>query len=137
MKKIEAVITPWTLDAFKDAVPRLGISEFSVVEIFRSGCATIGERERLHRGREFAADLSPRLRVEFVVFDDEVQSALHHLLDLVRPESISVFRLEQQTLTNLADGGPFEPLVSLDATNRKGGSGIETAKRRISSKRTS
>jgi len=95
MKRIEAVITPWTLDTFKEAAPGLGISEFDVVEVFRSGCALTDGQQRLYRGREFRADLLPRLRLEFVLFDDDVQATLHRLLELVHPESIAIFRLDR------------------------------------------
>jgi nitrogen regulatory protein PII len=99
MKRIEVVIAPWTLGAFEEAAPRLGISEFDIAEVYCSGCATIEGHERLYRGREFTADFLPRLRLEFVLFDDEVQIALHQLLELVHPESISVFRLDQEVRT--------------------------------------
>ena len=98
MKRIEAVITPWTLDTFKEAAPGLGISEFDVVEVYRSGCALTEGQQRLCRGREFRADLLPRLRLEFVLFDDDVQATLHQLLELVHPESIAVFRLDRTIL---------------------------------------
>jgi len=95
MKRIEAVITPWTLDTFREAAPELGISEFDIIEVYRAGCTTNQGRQRLYRGRKFAADLLPRLKLEFVLFDDDVQSTLHQLLELVRPESIGVFQLDQ------------------------------------------
>jgi len=93
MKRIEAVITPWTLDVFKEAAPRLGISEFDLVEVYRSGSATTARR--LYRGHEFTADLSPRLRVEFVVFDDSLRTVLQKLLELVHPESVAIFKLDE------------------------------------------
>ena len=99
MKRIEAIIAPWTLDTFKEAAPQLGISEFELVEVYRSGCESIEGGKRLYRGLEFKADLSPRLRVEFVMFDDDVQATLHRLLELVHPESISVFRLDREVRT--------------------------------------
>jgi nitrogen regulatory protein PII len=95
MKRIEMVITPWTLETFKAAALQLGISEFDLVEVYRSGCATIETQQRLYRGHEFAADLLPRLRLEFVLFDDDVKTALHQLLQLVHPESIAVFKMDQ------------------------------------------
>jgi nitrogen regulatory protein P-II 1 len=98
MKRIEVVITPWSLDAFKEVAPRLGIAEFDLVEVYRSGCATIQKNQRVYRGREFAIDLLPRLRVEFVLFDDNVQSTLHGLLELVHPDSIAIFKLDQTVL---------------------------------------
>jgi nitrogen regulatory protein P-II 1 len=99
MKRIEAVITPSTLDLFKTAARRLGISEFELVEVYRLGCETIEGGKGIHGGCEYRTDLSPRLRVEFVMFDDDVQATLHQLLKLVHPESISVFRLDQEVRT--------------------------------------
>lgn len=95
MKRIEVVITPWTLDAFKEAAPQLGIAEFDLVEIYRSGCATSQRNQHIYRGRDYTRDFLPRLRIEFVLFDDKVQTILHELLALVRPESIAIFKLDQ------------------------------------------
>ena len=102
MKRIEAVITPWSLDAFKEAAPRLGISEFDLVEVYRSGCETT-DGQRVYRGRQFAAALLPRLRVEFVLFDDNVQATLHELLELVHPESVAIFKLDQTASPTRSD----------------------------------
>jgi nitrogen regulatory protein P-II 1 len=99
MKRIEAVITPRTLDTFKAAAPRLGISEFELVEVYRLGSNATEGGKGIYQGCEYRADLLPRLRIEFVMFDDDVQAALHHLLELVHPESISVFRLDQEVRT--------------------------------------
>jgi nitrogen regulatory protein PII len=99
MKRIEAVITPRTLSTFKAAVPRLRISEFELVEVYGLGCETISGGKGIYQGSEYRADLSPSLRVEFVMFDDDVQATLHRLLELVHPESISVFRLDQEART--------------------------------------
>jgi nitrogen regulatory protein PII len=107
MKKIEVVITPWSLDTFKEAAPRLGITEFDLVEVYRSGCTTIETRKRLYRGREFTTDLLPCLKLEFVLFDEDLQPTLHQLLELVNPESVAIFRLDQALRT--AKG----PLTSL------------------------
>jgi nitrogen regulatory protein P-II 1 len=95
MKRIEAVITPWSLDTFKEAAPGLGITEFDLVEVYRSGCATSDRQKILYRGLEFTADIEPRLKIEFVLLDDDVQTTLHQLIELVNPESIAIFRLDQ------------------------------------------
>jgi nitrogen regulatory protein P-II 1 len=95
MKRIEAVITPWTLDAFKEAAPKLGISEFNIVEVHRSGCAATEGQKRLYRGVEYRVELLPRLKLEFVLFDDDIKATLEKLMDLVQPDSIAVFKLDQ------------------------------------------
>jgi hypothetical protein len=51
MKRIEAVITPFALDVFREAALRLGIAEFDVVQGYGAGRATPGRR-RLYRGCE-------------------------------------------------------------------------------------
>ena len=96
MKRIEALITPGTLDTFKAAASNLGISEFELVEVYRLACENISGGKGIYQGSEYRADLSPRLRVEFVMFDDDVQATLHRLLELVHPECISVFRLDKE-----------------------------------------
>jgi len=93
MKRIEAVIKPHLLDAFREAAPRFGITQFDVVEVHRSGS---GAREgRLYRGCSHTADLLPRLRVEFVLFDEDVQTAVNGLFELVHPESVAIFRMDK------------------------------------------
>ncbi|HTW89015.1 MAG TPA: P-II family nitrogen regulator [Candidatus Binataceae bacterium] len=99
MKRIEVVITPWTLDIFKRAALRLGIAEFDVTDVYRVGCEIIEEREQLYRSNEFATNLLPRVKVEFVLFDTHVRTTLHRLLELLNPESVSVFKLEHTLRT--------------------------------------
>jgi len=107
MKRIEAVITPWTLDTFKEAAPGLGISEFDLVEVHRSGCKTVEAQRRLYRGSQYTADL-PRVRLEFVLLDDDVQTTLHQLDKLIHPESIAVFTLDQIVRTIPSTNGHFK-----------------------------
>jgi nitrogen regulatory protein PII len=95
MKRIEATITPSNLDTFKEVAFELGISEFDIVEVYRSSRALAEGRRRVYRGREFVADVTPRLRTEFVVFDEDVEVTLGQLHELVHPESVSVFKLDQ------------------------------------------
>jgi len=99
MKRIETVITPWCLVTFKEAAPKLGISEFNLVEVYSAGCTTIETRKRLYRGVEYTADLVPRLKLEFVLFDDDVKATLHQLHELVHPESVSVFKVDHTLCT--------------------------------------
>ena len=93
------IIAPWTLDSFKERALQLGISEFDLVEVYRAGCETIDRRKRIYRGNQFTTDFSPRLRIDFVLSDDDVQKTLHSLMRLVHPESLAVFRLHEKVRT--------------------------------------
>jgi len=99
MKKIEVMITAGTLDAFKNSAFQLGISDFDVTEVYRSSCAPLQRPSRLCRQHRSPTRLSHRLRVGFVLFDEDVEAVLHRLLELVRPESILVFRLDREFRT--------------------------------------
>ncbi|MFZ0678137.1 MAG: hypothetical protein WAN07_10605, partial [Candidatus Binatus sp.] len=61
MKRIELVIDPNTLDRFRAAAKDLDLSDFEVTEVRRTLPASIRERQRLYRGREFVLDLVERL----------------------------------------------------------------------------
>ena len=99
MKKIEIVITSSTLDAFKNSAFELGIAEFDVTEVYRSSCALFQGCGRLCHGHRSARDLSPRLRVGFVLFDEDYEVVLNRLLKVRRPESTLVFRVDQEIRT--------------------------------------
>ena len=129
MKLVEAVITPWTLEEFKEAAPELGIPEFNIVEVQRSGCATVTSQKRLYRGREYMVDLLPRLKLEFVLCDNDVRSTLRKLVDLVHPDSIAVFKLDEifhsaeSDLANESSLGRAAKRSSGAALRQIGGSG--------------
>jgi nitrogen regulatory protein P-II 1 len=94
MKKIEAVITPSTMDTFKEIAPKLGIKEFDLISLHRSACSSKGTERRLYRGSPYIVDLLPRVKLEFVLSDDDMESTLHRLLESVHPESIAVVTVD-------------------------------------------
>jgi nitrogen regulatory protein PII len=94
MKRIELVIDRDSLGGFTEAAKGLNLFEFDVTEVRRAPSATSRERRRLYRGREFVLDLVERLKVDLTVADDAAMRIAHELIDLVRPESIVVFRLD-------------------------------------------
>lgn len=95
MKRIELVIDPGTLDRFRDAAKDLDLSDYDVTEVRRPLPASIRERQRLYRGREFVLDLVERLKIDLMVADDTAMQIAHELVESVRPESIAILKLEQ------------------------------------------
>ena len=68
MQKIEAVIQPSKLDAVKDALVEAGVSGITISEARGHGRQK-GHTE-FYRGREYAVDLLPKIKLEVVVPDD-------------------------------------------------------------------
>lgn len=111
MKKIEMVITDRSLELFKNSAFQLGIAEFEVTEVYRSTCASLRGPRRLCDRYQSTSPLLPRLRVGFVLFDQDLGAVLNQLRELIRPENILVFRVEQEfgtiSLANIHSGEPI------------------------------
>lgn len=78
MKKIEAFIKPFKLDQVKDALTELGIVGMSVGE-YRGFGRQRGHSE-FYRGSEYHVDFLPKLKLELVVTDDDVDRAIDAIL---------------------------------------------------------
>ena len=98
MKRIELVIDPGIFDRFRDAARDLNLSDYDVTEVRRTLPASIRERQRLYRGREFVLDLVERLKIDLMVADDAAMQIARELVESVRPESMAILRLEQAVL---------------------------------------
>ena len=74
MKKIEAIIKPFKLDDVKEALHEVGVQGMTVVEA--KGFGRQRGHTELYRGAEYVVDFLPKLKVEIVVADGGVQSAI-------------------------------------------------------------
>ncbi len=69
MKKIEAVIKPYTLDKLREALEAIGISGLTIYEVRGHGRQK-GHTE-LYRGAEYTVDFIPKLKLEAIIPDDK------------------------------------------------------------------
>jgi nitrogen regulatory protein P-II 1 len=77
MKKIEAIIQPFKIDAVKDALMGIGIDGMTISDVRGHGRQK-GHSET-YRGQEYKVDLLPKVKLELVVpaeRSDEVVEAL-------------------------------------------------------------
>src|SRR3712207_9406398 len=74
MKKIEAIIKPFKLDEVKEALQDVGLQGITVIEAKGLGCQK-GHTE-LYRGAEYVVDFLPKVKLEIVLADDMVESAV-------------------------------------------------------------
>jgi nitrogen regulatory protein P-II 1 len=82
MQKIEAIIQPSRLDAVKDALVEAGISGITIFEARGHGRQK-GHTE-FYRGREYAVDLLPKIKLELVVPDDRLDSTVQAIITAAR-----------------------------------------------------
>ncbi len=86
MQKIEAIIQPSKLDAVKDALVEIGVEGITITEARGHGRQK-GHTE-FYRGREYSVDLLPKVKLETVVPDSLLDSAVQAILATARTGSI-------------------------------------------------
>jgi nitrogen regulatory protein PII len=72
MKKIEAIIKPFKLDDVKDALKAVGATGITVTEV--RGFGRQGGHTETYRGAEYKIDFVPKVRVEVVADDGNVDA---------------------------------------------------------------
>tara|TARA_Y100001978_G_scaffold147214_1_gene132235 strand:- start:545 stop:883 length:339 start_codon:yes stop_codon:yes gene_type:complete len=86
MKKIEAVIKPFKLDEVKEALQEAGIQGLSVIEV--KGFGRQKGHTELYRGAEYIVDFLPKVKIEVVLDDDQVDEAIEAIIDAAKTDKI-------------------------------------------------
>jgi len=74
MKKVEAIIKPFKLEEVKDALGEIGIEGMTVTEV--KGFGRQKGHTEIYRGSEYTVDFLPKIKVELVVADGQVEGAV-------------------------------------------------------------
>jgi nitrogen regulatory protein P-II 1 len=78
MTKVEAIIQPSRFESVKDALREIGVEGMTVSEVRGHGRQK-GHTE-VYRGREYEVDLLPKIKIEMVLPDKMVDSAVQAIL---------------------------------------------------------
>ena len=79
MKKIEAYIRPFKLEDVKEALTEVGIKSMSVSEI--KGFGRQRGHTEIYRGSEYTVDFLPKIKIEIIVKDDELDEAVDTIIE--------------------------------------------------------
>ena len=86
MKKIEAVIKPFKLDDVKDALTEAGITGMTVSDV--KGYGRQQGHSELYRGAEYVVDFLPKIKLELVVAEDDVDSTIELIINSAKTGKI-------------------------------------------------
>jgi nitrogen regulatory protein P-II 1 len=86
MVKVEAIIQPSKLDAVKDVLHELGVDGMTISDVRGHGRQK-GHTEN-YRGREYTVDLLPKIKLEMVLPDKLVDSAVQALIQTAKTGTI-------------------------------------------------
>ena len=74
MKKIEAIIKPFKLEEVKDALAEMGVEGMTVTEV--KGFGRQKGHTEIYRGSEYTVDFLPKIKVEVVLGDAQIEAAV-------------------------------------------------------------
>ncbi len=86
MKKIEAIIKPFKLEEVKDALADLGIEGMTVSEV--KGFGRQKGHTEIYRGSEYTVDFLPKIKIEVVLGDAVVESAISAIVKAAKTGKI-------------------------------------------------
>jgi nitrogen regulatory protein P-II 1 len=110
MKKIEAIIKPFKLDAVKEGLSSLGVKGLTVSEV--KGFGRQRGHKEIYRGAEYNVDFVPKIKIELIL-DAKIV-----------PDVINVIR-EKALTGQIGDGKIFVLPVEEVIRIRTGEKGIE------------
>jgi len=86
MKKIEAIIKPFKLDELKEAFSSIGLHGMTVTEV--KGFGRQKGHKEVYRGAEYVVDFIPKIKVEIVTNDDQVEQIVETIISAVNTGKI-------------------------------------------------
>jgi nitrogen regulatory protein P-II 1 len=98
MKKIEAIIKPFKLDEVREALSEIGVTGMTVTEV--KGFGRQKGHTELYRGAEYVVDFLPKVKIELVVKEDQLQRSIEAISTAARTGKIGdgkifVYAVEQ------------------------------------------
>jgi nitrogen regulatory protein P-II 1 len=86
MKKVEAIIKPFKLEEVKDALGDIGIEGMTVTEV--KGFGRQKGHTEIYRGSEYTVDFLPKIKLELVLPDNRVDSAVSTIVKAAKTGKI-------------------------------------------------
>jgi nitrogen regulatory protein P-II 1 len=86
MKKIEAIIKPFKLEEVKDALAEIGIEGMTVSEV--KGFGRQKGHTEIYRGSEYIVDFLPKIKVEVVLTDAQLEAATNAIVKAAKTGKI-------------------------------------------------
>jgi nitrogen regulatory protein P-II 1 len=105
MKKIEAVIKPFKLEDVKSALNALGVAGMTVAEV--KGFGRQKGHTEIYRGSEYVVDFLPKIKIEVVLADSLVNSAVEAIIKAAKTGKIGdgkIFVSSIQNATRIRTG---------------------------------
>jgi nitrogen regulatory protein P-II 1 len=98
MKKVDAIVKPFKLDEVKDKLNEIGVQGITVTEV--KGFGRQKGHTELYRGAEYVVDFLPKLKMEIVIADTQVDEVIDTIMKAAQTGRIGDGKI---FVTNLVD----------------------------------
>jgi nitrogen regulatory protein P-II 1 len=112
MKKVEAIIKPFKLDDVREALSAAGITGMTATEV--KGFGRQKGHTELYRGAEYVVDFLPKVKIELVLSDDQVEACLEAVTSAARTGKIGdgkIFVSEVERVVRIRTGEENEAAI--------------------------
>lgn len=86
MKQVTAIIKPFKLDEVREGLAEIGVTGMTVTEV--KGFGRQKGHTELYRGAEYVVDFLPKVKIEIVIDDGQVENAVDALIKAARTGKI-------------------------------------------------
>jgi nitrogen regulatory protein PII len=86
VKKIEAIVKPFKLDEVREALSEIGVTGLTVTEV--KGFGRQKGHTELYRGAEYVVDFLPKVKIEAIVPESQVEQAVEAIIKAARTGKI-------------------------------------------------
>jgi nitrogen regulatory protein P-II 1 len=86
MKKIDAIIKPFKLDDVREALSAIGVTGMTATEV--KGFGRQKGHTELYRGAEYVVDFLPKVKIELVVKNDQLEDCIEAITNAARTGKI-------------------------------------------------
>ena len=112
MKKVEAIIKPFKMDDVREALAEVGVSGMTVTEV--EGFGRQKGHTELYRGAEYNVDFLPKMKLEVVIPDGQVELAIEAIMKTAQTGKIGdgkIFVYEVERVIRIRTGEENEDAV--------------------------
>jgi nitrogen regulatory protein P-II 1 len=112
MKKIEAIIKPFKLDDVREALADISITGMTVTEV--KGFGRQKGHTELYRGAEYMVDFLPKVKLEIVVPDEQVERCIEAIMKTAQTGRIGdgkIFVFEVERVIRIRTGEEDEDAI--------------------------
>nr|CAA6829746.1 MAG: Nitrogen regulatory protein P-II [uncultured Thiotrichaceae bacterium] len=86
MKLIQAIVKPFKLDDVREALTEIGVTGMTAIEV--KGFGRQKGHTELYRGAEYVVDFLPKIKLEIVINDEQVDAVIEAITNAAQTGKI-------------------------------------------------